>query len=296
MTEKKKLLFVINPTAGRNNPEYLLREIRKFTEKSIFSFDIALSQAPGHATEIVKNSANDFDIIVAVGGDGTVNEVLNGLDETKNILGIVPCGSGNGFANSLKLSKNPEKALKCINELTSINIDVLKINEKKCINVAGVGFDGYVAKLFKESKRRGLSTYAKIVLTEFNKYEPQAYSLIIDDEKRLMCQALLVSFANSTQFGNNAHIAPFAKINDGLIDICILKKIPNIAALQTLIQLFTKKINLSKHYQSIQCKNIKITSEQGLCTHIDGEFIKMGKSLNISIQPVSLRVLCNGIK
>jgi diacylglycerol kinase family enzyme len=168
------------------------------------------------------------------------------------------------------------------------------VNEKKCINVAGVGFDGYVAKLFKENKKRGFVTYSKIVLNNFNKFKSREYKLIID-EKEYLLPAFLISIANSSQFGNNAHIAPKASISDGFLNISVLEKIPVYSVPLIITKLFTRKIDTSKYYKGFIGKSIVVSSNEKIFSHIDGEYLEQGNLINIRIKPNSLNVICNNI-
>ncbi|MEI7898367.1 MAG: YegS/Rv2252/BmrU family lipid kinase [bacterium] len=291
----KHVYFIVNPIAGAGKPKRLIESINKYIDKSLFTYEVVTSEFPGHAIALAKSAQDSADIIVAAGGDGTINEVLNGLNESKNILGILPTGSGNGLANFLKIPKTTAGAIKCINNLSYSRIDTMLVNSVKCINMAGVGFDAYVAKLFRESKNRGFLTYSRIVLSQFNKFRTQYYKLTLDD-KEYSFPAFLISCANSTQFGNNAHIAPKAVATDGLLNITKLEKIPVWIAPVMIVRLFTKTIDSSRYFEGFTGKHIKISSNEKLYSHIDGEFVDFGNVLNITIQPLSLKVICAGVK
>ncbi len=287
---KKHILFIINPIAGKGNFKKCLERIQHSDCFRQNHCEYAITRSKGHATAVAKASSGTKDILVAVGGDGTVNEVINGMDLNRQILGILPRGSGNGLAISLGLPMNLEKALGQIHSGDTRQTDLFELNERKGINVAGAGFDGYVAKLFNENRKRGFLTYASIVLKEFSRFPSQEYLLTIDNTE-LKINVFLVSFANSTQFGNHAYIAPQALIDDGLIDICLLKKVPLSRVPDILTRLFTRRIQGSDLYQAHTAKTFRLESERQIFTHIDGEYVETGKVLDCKVLPGALRVL-----
>jgi YegS/Rv2252/BmrU family lipid kinase len=165
-----------------------------------------------------------FDVIVAVGGDGTLNNVARYVNQSESALGIVPMGSGNGFERELGISMDIKKSLQTINKWNTINCDTGTVNDTFFINLMGVVFDAHVTGLFASSKTRGLKTYARISLIEFLKYKSHRYSLFIDGEK-VEHNAFLLSVCNGSQFGNNAYIAPQAHLDDGCFDISVIENL-----------------------------------------------------------------------
>ncbi|OQX99861.1 MAG: hypothetical protein B6I20_09560 [Bacteroidetes bacterium 4572_117] len=233
---------------------------------------------------------NRFNVVVAVGGDGTVNEIGSTLINTDIIFGIIPKGSGNGLARFLKIPVNKRKAVRLINQMNVFKMDSISINGFYYLNMAGIGFDAHIANLFANFGKRGLKSYIKLVFKEYMAYESACYDLVIDGKPE-KTQAFLVSFANSSQFGNEAHIAPLAEINDGLIDVCVLNKFPKYKALSIVYQLFTKRLLKSKYYTVYKAKQVKLTSETELIAHIDGDPINLDKKLNINMIPKSLNII-----
>ena len=228
--EKKKIIFIINPISGVGKQRLVETAIDKTLDKSIFDYDISYTSAPKHATELSKDAAcKNYDIVVAVGGDGSINEVAKGIIGSNCTLGIIPIGSGNGLARHFNIPFDISQAIEVINKCNTIKIDTATINEQLFLSIAGVGFDALVANKFAKGKRRGFWSYFKITVREYPKYKPKKYSLTIDG-KKMIRRALLVSFANSNQFGYNTSIAPMAIINDGFLDVCILKKVPIVKA------------------------------------------------------------------
>jgi len=293
----KKLLFIINPVSGINRQKIIRRQINSFFDIKNFDYNIVYTKYPLHATEISKSAVKEnYDIVVAVGGDGTVREIAQGLVNSNTKMAIIPIGSGNGFARHLKIPLNISKAIKIINKQKSIKSDTATVNNNFFINVAGIGFDALVASKFAKFGRRGVYPYVKIALEESLNYKAKNYSISID-KKILNRKAFLLSIANSSQFGNNAYISPNASINDGLLDICILNEFPVHTAPSIALRIFDKTVDKSKYLEIFQGKEIDITqpySEENI--HLDGDPFNLGKELNIKINPCSLEVIVPVIK
>ena len=289
LTQESKKLFIINPISGGKDKHYLPALLLKYFDKK--SFDIAYTERPEHATELalegIENGYSDF---IAVGGDGTVSEVAKALINTNFNLGILPFGSGNGLARHNGIPMNIEKALQLIAENTTIRIDTCELNDQPFINMSGVGFDAHIGKLFAQSKTRGFSTYFNTTINEFINYKSQYYSITADG-KKIDEKAFLISFANSSQYGNNAFIAPHASIQDGLVDVCIMKPFPPLSIIDLGFKLFTKNIDKSQYVQTIKAKEIVVEREHAGEIHLDGEPHQSGKTLRIKVVPSSLNLL-----
>lgn len=282
------VLFIINKKSGTRYVS-LEDDIAGWGRVNAIKYEIEFTQYPKHATEIARQQAAGFDVIVAVGGDGTINEVAQGLTHTSSALGIIPCGSGNGLARHLKISLQPAKALKQLSSGTQL-IDTLLVNGHFSVNLAGIGFDGHIAHLFGKSGKRGFSSYAKIVFQEFFNYQENEYQLEIDGEKSSH-KLLMLSIANSGQFGNNAVIAPQASMCDSLLDICLVKKIPVYQTPVFACQLFSEKAHRSPFVKIKKAKSLKIKSASPLPLHVDGEPREINTDFEVSILPQSLRVI-----
>lgn len=288
---KKKIVFIVNPISGFVKRKLNERIIEQHLDKSQYDYQILFTEFPGHAIELSRNAAqNGVDIVVAVGGDGSVNEVTRGILGTDTVLGIIPFGSGNGLAHYLHIPFQVGRAIHVINSGKIREIDTLSVNNKVCVSIAGVGFDALVAKKYEEIKSRGFHSYFKIILQEYIKYKPKKYKLNIDG-KKMAVKALFISFANSNQFGYNAYIAPHAEIDDGLIDVCIIKKIPLAQLIFLANLLFLKKIEKTKYIQIIQGAEIRLKRKKEKPVNIDGEYFKLSKKLHIEINPKSLKVI-----
>ncbi|MBI9065725.1 MAG: YegS/Rv2252/BmrU family lipid kinase [Salinivirgaceae bacterium] len=288
----KKILFIVNPISGTGKQQNFQQVLDKTIDKSLFSYHITYTEYGGHAAIISSEARGKFDYVVAVGGDGTVNEVARGLVNSNTIMGIIPMGSGNGLARHLLLPMNVSESVEIINQLQTQVIDTATINDELFVNVAGIGFDAHVAHLYANTKKRGPLPYVKVATQEFMKYEPKYYDIQIDGQI-FNRKAFVISFANSAQFGNNAYISPNALINDGLLDVCVMSEFPKVEAGQLAVKLFNKKLDKSKYMNIISGKIIKIKSKENIQAHIDGEPIHFSNEIEVKINPSSLKVLYN---
>lgn len=290
VTPKKKICFIINPISGNGNQKKIEKLIDKHLNHSLFTYEIFYTTGPKHATILSESAvSNGFSIIVAVGGDGSVNEVAQGMITSSATLAIIPSGSGNGFARYFNIPIDPKKAIEVINFQHERWIDTVKINQESYLGVAGIGFDADVSSIFADFGKRGFASYIRIVLTELQKYEPKEYELIIDGVP-LKKKAFLICFANTNQYGNNAYIAPNAKIDDGFLDILILKEFPKIAIPKLLHELFNNQLDHSKYTETIRCQDV-IIKKPMYRIHFDGEPTHFDEDVYIRILPSSLKII-----
>ncbi|MCX6266600.1 MAG: diacylglycerol kinase family lipid kinase [Bacteroidetes bacterium] len=288
---EKRVLFIVNPISGIGKQKGVERMIAERIDQTRYIPSVVYTNAPGHATEISRKAAQDgVEIVVAIGGDGTVNEAAAGLVGTETALAIVPAGSGNGLARHLKIPMNLKRAIDIINKGKTLKIDTATINDQLFVNVAGIGFDASVAKKFAIAGKRGFSTYLRITANSYKDYEPRQYTLIIDG-KVIRRRALLISFANSSQFGNNTSIDPAANVSDGYIDVCIVGKMPFWKTFFLGPLLFLKKFDQTKYVEIIRAKEVILTRKKGKSIHLDGDPKIMGKELTMKISPLSLNVI-----
>ena len=288
---KRKILFVINPVSGGKAKYNFPEKIDKYLDKTKFEYECVFTEYHGHgsvlAAEAIKNGA---DILVAVGGDGTINEVASEVDGTDKLMGIIPFGSGNGLARSLGIPVGDVQAIRRINNFHVSKIDTGTFNGKKFFNMAGVGFDAQISSRFAENIKRGLINYIKIVFSEVSNYDCQDYHLTIDG-KEYEFKAFMISIANSSQYGNNAHISPFASLEDGLLDICIVKPFPLYIFPALALRMFRKNSHKSNYLEIIQGRKIIITRSHEAAVHLDGDPFSMGTILNIGVNTHSLNIL-----
>lgn len=288
-----KILFIINPVSGihQEKKERLLELIPFIFSGDNYQISIHYSQGSGDAFAAASlEVARQIDIVVAVGGDGTVNEIARALVHTNTRLGIIPLGSGNGLAHFLHIPFRLEDALEVIRNENAIRIDTLLLNDTLAVSIAGLGFDARVAREYARFRRRGFLTYMKVAVKEYFTYRQRKYR-IVSEHFSITEKALLVSIANSNQFGYNTTIAPHASVTDGLADITIVKKIPFHTLFFTGLLLFTRKIDRSRYVNTYQCSDFTIKRKRGRYVNIDGEPVEMPKTIHVRVQPKSLNIL-----
>ncbi|MFC2100654.1 diacylglycerol/lipid kinase family protein [Bacteroidota bacterium] len=293
MEGKKKILFIINPISGVSTPfrKNILDQINNKINREIYDHQIVFTEKAGHACKLTINAIKEgYKIIVAVGGDGSINEIARVITGTDVTLGILPTGSGNGLAHHLSIPINISRAIEVINKCRTIKIDTANINDLFFLSIAGIGFDATVAQKYAQEKRRGFLSYFKIITLEYPRYKPKKYTLTIDG-KKIKTRALFISFANSDQFGYKTTIAPDAKINDGFIDVCLVKKMPLIATPFLAPLIFLKKANRSKYIKIIKAKEVKLTMRKGKKINLDGESVDVSRKIKLKVNPLSLKVI-----
>ncbi len=290
----QKIIFIANKNSLDRHKLSIEEPIQRLLNSKIFSIDIRYTEYHGHAALLSKLAIDDgANIIVAVGGDGTVNEVAGPIIGTGVTFGVIPMGSGNGLARHMNISRNIEKSLSLISAQNTKLIDTCSINGKSFVSIAGVGFDAHVAELFDKGSRRGFFGYSRIVASEFLKYKSKKYHLIFDNGEEMSQRALFIVFANSNQFGYNITIAPEASLVDGLMDICIVNK-PKIYNLPYIANLLLfRKIESSSLVKIIKAKKVVVTRKKKRVVNIDGEPIKFNKKLEVTINPLSLNIIIN---
>ncbi len=285
-----RILFLINPVSGIGKQKIVEKFIESDLDSKKFAVTIKYTQYKAHAREIVGQERDQYDIVVAVGGDGTVNEVASKLVGTNTALAIIPTGSGNGLARYLSIPLKVQRAIQALNENNVKLIDTLKVNQYTAVNVAGIGFDAHISHSFEGRKLRGPLSYAQLITMEFAKYESQRYELIIDG-KQYNRNSFIISFANSSQYGNNVHIAPNAIIDDGLVDVCFVNAFPKYMAPAMLLTLFGKSMEKNDFEEIVQAKNIQVLSDSPINGHIDGEPVVLDSEITIEVIPQSLKVI-----
>jgi len=288
---KINILFIINPISGGRGKLRIPDFIDKYLDKEKFSPNFVFSEYVGHAGELADEAATkNFDVIIAAGGDGTINEVASKVLKHNKVLGILPLGSGNGLARFLNISKNLRYALSIINNFKIDEIDTAEFNNKCFFNLAGMGFDAHLSSVFSKDKKRGLSGYVKLGFQEVFNYKPQTYQLNIDGIEYTK-KAFAISIANSSQYGNDVYISPNASVKDGLLDVCIIKPFPIIKLPVLGYVMLRGKAESSDMIEIIKGKNIKIIREKTGAVHVDGEPLQMGTEITAVVNPLSLKVI-----
>jgi len=291
--QRKKILFVVNPISGGLNKRKLPELIAKNLNRELFAPELFYTSLKLNAREITLKAIEEkFDIIIAAGGDGTMNQVAQCLINSDIIMGILPLGSGNGLARHLQIPLQIKKAIAFINRLNTVKIDTIKVNDQYSVNCIGIGFDAFIAYHFSKLPHRGLKTYITTTIKHFKNYHRQYYKIKIDTEI-FEDKAAIVTFANSTQWGNNFHIASTADITDGKIDVTIIKHLNYRNILQLAYRLISKTIHKSKQAITLKAEEIEIQLDENTPMHIDGEPMLTKGLVKIQIEPHSLNILCD---
>lgn len=289
--KKKKISFIMNPVSGTQSKDQILKWIDEKLDKKKYVQEIVHTERAGHATEIAARKAREgVHAVVAIGGDGTINEIARSLVHTQTALGIVPCGSGNGLARHLQIPMESKKAIDIINEGLIDIIDYGKINDVPFFCTCGVGFDAFVSLKFSKAARRGPLTYLEKTLLESLKYRPETYELEMDGST-LFYKAFLIACGNASQYGNNAYITPQATLTDGLLDVTILEPFTVLDVPSLSFQLFNKTIDQNSRIKTFRCQALHIHRSKPGVVHFDGDPMMMGENVYVKIIQKGLQVI-----
>ena len=290
---KKKAVFIINLISGTSDKAAIPGLIDQYLDKTKFEYEIAVTQYAGHASEIAAKAKDDgVDIVVAIGGDGTVNEVARAIVHSDTALGIIPCGSGNGLARHLLLPLNVRKAIEVINRCEIRQLDYGIINDYPFFCTCGMGFDAFVSMKFAEAGKRGPITYVENVLREGLKYKPETYT-IEDENGTLQYKAFLISCANASQYGNNAYIAPQASMSDGLMDVIIMEPFDVFEAPQISIEMFSKTLDKNSKIKTFRTRHLHIHRDKPGVIHYDGDPVMTGADIDVELKPKGINIIVN---
>lgn len=290
--KQKKILLIINKFAGHGQKkEKKINNVISLLQKHFGRVEFKYTEFPGHATELAAQAVSSgFDIVVAVGGDGTVNEVAQGLVGTSKTMGILPVGSGNGLARELGISMNLQKSARTLIGGKTQQIDVCKINSQRFLCTSGIGFDAQVADKMSKATSRGFLRYIQLTIQESFAYKPFKIKMKVGDivvEKPVF----LVTFANAAQFGNNARIAPNASMTDGLMDVVVVNPFNKIWLPVFGIGLFTRLIPKLPFVETYRTKNIEMELADTGFYHFDGEPGKLTIPAKITVDSEKLEII-----
>ena len=288
---KKSIVFIINPISGTHSKDEIPALIETRLDHERYDYEIQLTGYAGHATEIARNCvARGIDAVVAVGGDGTVNEVARALTHSETALGIIPCGSGNGLARHLCIPMDAKKAIDIINACNIELFDYGVINDLPFFCTCGMGFDAFISLKFAEAGKRGPITYVENVLKEGLKYKPETYQVESDDGAHRY-KAFLIACANASQYGNNAYIAPGATMKDGQMDVIIMEPFDALEAPQIAADLFMKTLPNNSKIKTFRTRHLHIHREEPGAIHFDGDPIMTGTDVDVHIEPQGIHIL-----
>jgi len=287
----EKITVIINPVSGSTSKKRIPNLLDQYIPSDQFEKQLFFTEYRGHAFELASRAVKEnADYIIAVGGDGTVNEVARALIESSSVLGIIPMGSGNGLARDLAIPMDSRKALEVILEHNIRTIDYCKANNRIFFCTCGVGFDASVSERFNKRKHRGPLTYMRSIFAEYLQFKPNTYDIVFENEV-LTKKAFLVTCANASQYGNNAYIAPQADMNDGMMDIAILSPFSPLDVGHLIIQMFTKQITKNRKLQYYRSKKFALRRAKPGIVHIDGEPVYMDKIISMEVYPNGLNVI-----
>ncbi|GBU06762.1 phosphatidylglycerol kinase [Bacteroidales bacterium] len=287
----KNIVLIINPISGTSSKEKIPSLAAELFSPSSFNLSIVYTEYGGHASALTKEAIDKgAHYIVAVGGDGTVNEVARAMVHSDAALGIIPLGSGNGLARELRVPLDIRKSMEVIAKENVICIDYCKANEHIFFCTCGFGFDASVSERFSGEKNRGSIAYIKSVIKEYVSFRPETYEFAFD-EGLVKEKAFLVTFANASQYGNNAFIAPKANIQDGKMDVAVISPINPLEAGPLAIQLFAKQIDKNNKVNYYQTSALTIRREKAGVMHIDGDPVQMGSEIHVQTIASGLKVI-----
>ena len=286
---------IINPISGGARPETAAARAdlaRRVVERHGDQPEIFVTERSGHARDLARAAvARGTRLVIAWGGDGTINEIASVLAFGSVPLGIVPAGSGNGLATELRISRRPEKAFADALASPSRPIDAAELDGRLFVNLAGIGIDAYVASLFNAggNPRRGLAGYVRIAGRALRTYMPQRYR-ITTENGQVEARALTVTIANAPQWGNGAQIAPGARVDDGLVDLVVFEERTRFRTVCQLPRLFTGTVARIRGCTIRRVTEATIECDEPMLFHVDGEPVQGGTTLRARVHPGALRV------
>jgi YegS/Rv2252/BmrU family lipid kinase len=285
-----KTCFILNPKAGPSRRHDMPALIAQHFGALEADYEIWPTQYAGHAVELARQAASEgFRVVAAVGGDGTVNEVGRGLLGTDVALGIVPQGSGNGLARHLKVPLALPAALRRLAAPDFSRMDVGVMNGHPFFCTAGLGFDAHVSQHFAQAGSRGLSTYLRVTLREYRRYQPVPVRVDLDGRVETT-NCYVLAFANASQYGNNAYIAPLADLRDGLLDVCLIDALPVGRAIKVSLGMALGNLPQSKAAEYFRVSKGRVTAQAPIGFHVDGDYLGHATEFEVELLPLALAV------
>ena len=288
----QRYFFIVNPISGKGRGASLGKRLEEKLKTTDINYKVVYTQSPGHATNLAGEACTDYDIIVAVGGDGTLNEMINGMHSSGKTAGIIPVGTGNDFVRALKIPTDFEKAFELVLSDKRKKIDIGKANDHLFHNGLGIGFDAWVVEKGLHVKYlRGNAFYLYSVITTLFTYKPVEIELTADTFRKKM-DYFLITVANGVSLGGGFYLTPDAEMDDGLFDICLIQNMPILSILKNLLKVYSGKHKDDPRVDILQTRKIKLSSKDGFAAHIDGELLSLNiKELNVEILEKSLEFI-----
>ena len=289
MTE---ILFIVNPISGGKDKKRALAAIEKHLDGRLYRPEILFTEKAGDATRMAQEAASE--VVVAVGGDGTVSEVARGLVGSDKCLGIIPCGSGDGLALHLGISRNPVKAVQALNEGCRMRMDAARMNGNYFFCTAGLGLDASVSLDFAKSKKRGLGNYISLAWKDWKQHPEDIYTLQMETggvRSEWSGPAVFVTIANANQWGNMARIAPMASLQDGLLDVVVVHPFSALEIPDLATRLMVGKADTSRRFLQFPASKVHITRTKPGAAHCDGDPFEAGTEFDLEVLPGALNVI-----
>lgn len=290
---KKKIIFIINPISGVYSKSNIPEKIARYIDYVKYDYTIRFTQYAGHATLIAQQAVEEgYHVCVAIGGDGSINDVAQSLIGTKTALGVIPFGSGNGFATHLKIPpRNAEGALHVLNTGKTVKLDLVKSNLRYFVSNAGFGLDSSVARRFHHHKVRGLSSYAWAGLKELFLYFQPFHTTVEIDDITIERDFFLFTAFNANQYGYDFAVFPFTSLKDGVMDVIVLNKFPLSKLLYIVGCLLLKRPDLIKEAEQYRAKKVRIHGNKKMCYQFDGDSLIYHDDVTFEIVPQCIDVI-----
>ncbi len=288
---KEHIRFIINPVSGYSRKDNIGALLKDNLDHSKYSFDVVYTERKGHATELTQSAIDSgVPIVVACGGDGTVNEVASAIAHSDAVLGIIPNGSGNGFAMHIGMGRNTKRAIKKLNDAIVQTIDTCSVNNQFFLNLAGIGFDALIAYKAESGTKRGLQMYLSMVSKEMIKFKAEDFTINVDGEV-IKGPFTTIAVANAAMYGYHFTVAPLAKLTDGLFDVVFVKEASLLRTLGASWRLLNKSLYKSPLIEMRKAKNVRVSTNKKYFFHVDGESYSFHEPLEFKIHPGSIKVL-----
>ena len=284
----KSIDFIVNPISGGQSKARVLAAIGRHLDTSLYRYEIRNTAAAGEAERMARES--QADVVVAVGGDGTVSEVARGVVGSSKVLGILPCGSGDGLALHLGISRMPEIAVQTLNKGAQVAVDAARMNGRYFFCTAGMGLDAAVSLDFARSTRRGLANYIALAWNDWREHPEEHYTIECGGES-WSGDAVFVTVANANQWGNQARIAPMASLRDGLLDVVVVRPFSALEIPDLATRLMTGHADTSRRVLHFSGPRVQIRRARPGAVHYDGDSFEAGTEFDLSVEPGALQVL-----
>ncbi len=288
---RRHLVFIVNPRSGVERQKEITAAVENNLDADKFSYEIKLTEYPRHGTELARQAAADGAFaVVAVGGDGSVNDIVHGLAGTGTALGIIPKGSGNGMARTMGIPLVTDEAVKVISRCNMGTMDLGVANDRIFVSNAGVAFDALISRKFAKSQRRGFAVYSWLVTKYMWLYRTRRFQISVDGQE-MSEQAFMVNVANGTQFGYNFRIAPMASYTDGVLDVIIVRRFPRILGGVIALRAMTGTIHKSPYVRHFRGRSITISHPELKLMQTDGDAHACENKITFSVQPAAQKVI-----